>query len=281
MSLKYQFKREHMLNYFNPSRCLIVCICWVLFALIPFNHPRAATQFTKADSNSFYFNKDGQEIKLVTPFKSPQFLGVLDDGTVAPYSLYLAQACTQCPVDPPSVYMQKIEGQNNKPFQFVYPGKITDTKKGQIVFDSRAFYGECIKGVKSAYVSFQKEIVDRRRGLQRSVFVAKPGDQKPQEKLMERGLPAVETALQLVKKKVCFEIPPKNRKVLSRPLDLSSQKGLEDDEDETEEFERKKGFDETEPNPDAPNTDTSGFETGDAVNSTANKKEENKVEKKQ
>lgn len=220
----------------------------------------ADTSYIKSEGNSLYFIKDTKEIKLATPYKGSQFLAVLDDGLTPPYALYLAPSCDNCSMESPSVYMQKIEGSGNRPFQFIYPGKITDPKKGQTVYEARAFYGQCLHGVKSSYVSFQKEIVDRRRGLQRSVFVAKPADEKPEEKLMERKLPAIETALHYVKKKTCFEVTPKNRKVLNRPLDLTPRKGLDDDEDETEEFERKQGDEAPAETEGEKKVDITGFE---------------------
>ncbi len=85
--------------------------------------------------------------------------------------------------------------------------------------------------MKAGLVAHQRESVDR-RGMQKSVLIAEPGPQYVYEVLLERRLPNVKTTLDLVKRKVCFEVAGRSRSVLRKPLNLTPQKGLDDDEEE-------------------------------------------------
>jgi hypothetical protein len=129
-----------------------------------------------------------------------------------------------------------MDNPKQKPMQFVYPGKVIDPKKGQVVFESRAFYGQCLPKIPAAYVVHQRENVGR-RGFQRSVFVAQITPEGATEQLVERRLPTVTTTLQLVKRKVCFEIQGKTRTVLKKPLDLTPRQGMDDEDEEADDLE--------------------------------------------
>jgi len=148
-----------------------------------------------------------------------------------------ARACRSCEASNTSLYLQRIDGKG-KATSFVFPGRITDPKKGALVYDGRLFYGHCLPSVKSGVVTHQREVVDR-RGVQKSVLIAEPGPQYVYEVLLERKLPNVNTTLDLVKRKVCMEIPGRNRNVLKKPLDLSPKNGLEDDENEDDKNDEK------------------------------------------
>ncbi len=192
---------------------------------------------TSGSSLVFKNEKSGKSESLKTDVPSPLYISVLTDpesGT--PYALYEGKSCANCDPANTSVFLQRLDGKG-KVTSFVYPGRITDPKKGALVFEGRLFYGNCLPNVKQGVVSHQREIVDR-RGMQRSVVIAEPGPQYAYEVLMERRLPNVKTTLALVKKKSCFEIPGKSRTVLRKPLDLTPRKGL-DDEEEEEEFVEK------------------------------------------
>jgi hypothetical protein len=182
--------------------------------------------------------KDGKTETLKTDADKPNFVSVLTDpesGT--PYVLYEARTCPKCEASNTSLYLHRLDGRG-KATKFSYPGKITDTKKGALVYNGQFFYGHCLPSVKAGVVIHQSEAVDR-RGTQRSVVIAEPGPQYVYEVLLERRLPSVKTTQDLVKRKVCTQIAGRDRAVLRKPLDLTPKKGLDDNEEEDEEVKEK------------------------------------------
>jgi hypothetical protein len=196
--------------------------------------------FDKVSGSSLSFKneKDGKKETLKTAFSDPKFVSILSDpesGT--PYVLYEGLTCEKCEPSNTSLYLERLDGKG-KATKFSYPGKITDTKKGVLVYQGRLFYGHCLPSVKAGVVIHQREVVDR-RGTQKSVVIAEPGPQYVYEVLLERRLPNEKTTLDLVKRRVCTEISGRNRNVLRKPLDLTPRKGLDDDEEEDEETKEK------------------------------------------
>jgi hypothetical protein len=159
-------------------------------------------------------------------------LGTIEaaDGS-PPYLLFSGRACQSCDQDR-HVYAIRADG--GRSTHFVYPGKILDPKSRAVVLESRAFFGKCLPGGRDAYVVFQREKVDRRRGMQTSVFVAEPARDHLSERLIERRQPNVKTALQQVKRKQCQEIEGRNRLMLAKPLDLKPRRITDEDEEEDE-----------------------------------------------
>lgn len=207
-----------------------------LSTLAPLNSALAAWVFEKISGQIIVFKeeKSGKSESLKTEAPAPTFISVITDpesGTA--YALFEARACRTCEPSNTSLFLQRIDGKG-KATSFVYPGRITDPKKGSLVYDGRLFYGNCLPSVKAGIVTHQRETVDR-RGTQRSVLIAEPGPQYVYEVLLERKLPSVKTTLELVKRKVCMEIPGRNRSVLKKALDLTPKQGLSDEEDDEEE----------------------------------------------
>ncbi len=176
---------------------------------------------------------------------------------VGPYLILSAKPCENCLHDQ-SIYLYNLAENSvfGKKFsQYVYPGKIIDTKENKVVFDSRAFFGKCLpenrslekyfesqniqKPFKEFYIVFQKEKVDRRHGMQLSVFVAIPGQNYIHEKLIERHMPQLSWILQKVKSKQCHEIEGRNRKTFLQALELKIKKD-EDLIDEEQDREPEK-----------------------------------------
>ncbi len=215
-----------------------------LLGLNPLNPARAAWVFDKASGQTLSFkdDKSGKSENLKTEAPAPSFVSVLTDpesGTG--YALFEARSCRTCEAANTSLFLQRIDGKG-KATSFVYPGRITDPKKGALVYSGRLFYGHCLPSVKAGIVTHQLESVDR-RGAQKSVLIAEPGPQYVYEVLLERKLPNVKTTLDLVKRKVCMEVPGRNRTVLRKPLDLSPKKGLDDEEEDDEDKNDEKAPD--------------------------------------
>lgn len=222
------------------SLCVKILTLLIFTALSVPNAARAAWSFEKTAGQTLTFkdDKSGKSESLKTESPAPTFVSLLTDpesGTA--YALFEARACRTCESTNTSLFLQRIDGKG-KATSFVYPGRITDPKKGALVYDGRLFYGHCLPSVKAGIVTHQREVVDR-RGAQKSVLIAEPGPQYVYEVLLERKLPSVNTTLDLVKRKVCMEIPGRNRSVLRKPLDLSPKKGLNDDDDEEDKNDEK------------------------------------------
>lgn len=194
----------------------------------------ASWTFDKTSGNSLIFKQDGSSKTetLKTESPSPIYIALLTDPeSNTPYILYEGRSCASCESTNTSLFLQRLDGKG-KTSSHVYPGRITDPKKG-LVYEGRVFYGNCLPKVKAGLVAHQRESVDR-RGMQKSVLIAEPGPQYVYEVLLERRLPNVKTTLDLVKRKVCFEIPGRSRSSLRRPLNLTPKKGVDDDEEDDE-----------------------------------------------
>lgn len=175
----------------------------------------------------FAKSADGSTPKpLKTDLHDLKYLSQLqgnDDGAPTPaYHLVTGRPCKDCLQDI-GIYAFRASG--GKPTAYIYPGKIFEPKTRQLVLESRAFYGRCLYREKNpVYVVFQREHVDRRRGMQSSVFVAQPGSDHMVERLIEARLPRVQDTLKLVKSKACREVPGRNRIMVSRPLNVDSRR---------------------------------------------------------
>jgi hypothetical protein len=200
---------------------------------------QASWVFDKTSGSTLFFKSEEgnktESLKSDTP--SPNFVAMLTDPeSNTPYVIYEGRTCNSCETTNISLFVQRLDGKG-KATSYVYPGRITDPKKG-LVYEGRVFYGNCLPKVKAGIVAHQRESVDR-RGMQNSVLIAEPGPQYVYEILLERRLPNVRTTLDFVKRKSCFEIAGKSRSVLRKPLNLTPQKGVGDDDEEEDDADKK------------------------------------------
>jgi hypothetical protein len=201
----------------------------------PTPSPIEQVTFDRLEQDTVYF-KAPEGAPLPQPLKTNLFdlsyLGILKPSEGgAPYFLFTGKPCQSC-LDDKAIYA--LRPNSTKPTTFVSPGKIIDPKNKGLLLESRAFYGKCLPRRGDVYVAFQKERVDRKRGLQPSVFVAEAGKDYFDENLIERRLPSVKTTEQLVKRKTCWEIAGRNRLMLSKPLDLHPRANVDSDDDSDE-----------------------------------------------
>ncbi|OFZ55785.1 MAG: hypothetical protein A2428_18015 [Bdellovibrionales bacterium RIFOXYC1_FULL_54_43] len=164
-----------------------------------------------------------------------RYLGALHDpGGSTPYFLFTGRPCENCAQSSAVYALRPTTGALAHTLtSFVYPGKVLEAKTRAVLLDSRAFFGRCLYREKSdVYVVFQKERVDRRRSLQQSVFIAEPGPEHLDERLLERGLPRLQDTLKLVRAKQCRELDGRNRLMLRKPLDLTPRRGTDRDDDD-------------------------------------------------
>ncbi len=179
-------------------------------------------------SGTVYFSKEG--VELETPFHQLGVLGKmnLEVEGVPPYYLFSALPCGE-----PSckerrlVFLVRADGQVKT--TFVYPGKVRDRKSRRLLLDSRAFFGKCLPSKGEIFIVFQKEKLDRRRGLRRSVYLAEVGKDRIHEKLIIRRRPRLRHVIRQVKRKTCEEIKGFNRLTMGfkipPPQKLSKEEG--------------------------------------------------------
>lgn len=202
--------------------------------------PPTALEYDRTEDTTIYFKAPpGTPVPppLKTELYDLVYLGVLRPSPstppAQPYFLFTGRPCKNCIQD---VGVYAIRPTGGRPTTYVHPGKILDSKTGAVVLESRAFFGRCLtRQSGTQYLVFQKERVDRRNRLQISVLIAEPGSDHMNERLIERHLPRLEETLRLVKSKACHEITGRNRRMLSRPLDINTRHQIpEKDEDDAE-----------------------------------------------
>jgi hypothetical protein len=216
----------------------------------------ASIEFDRIQDGILYFAQNGQSgtkppAPLDTHLTDAQLIGVLralPGGE--PYALMTGKTCKDCLADPGLFALPPSGG---KPNGYLYPGKIFQNKTRALVYEGRAFYGRCLsRKPVDVLVIFQREIVDRKHGLLKSVLIAEPALEHEgglqshlHETLLESRLPSLNDTLKWVKKRQCTEIAGRNRVMLSHPLDvqLRGARGLrnEDDEDNDKTDEDESG----------------------------------------
>ncbi|MBU6375263.1 MAG: hypothetical protein KGQ59_04655 [Bdellovibrionales bacterium] len=110
-----------------------------------------------------------------------------------------------------SLFIVRADGKL-KPQRLTFPGKLLDPKTRETVHESRAFFGRCLASQEhDALVLYQRDRLDRRRGMHSSVYVAEAAPDLLSERVIERRLPSMKTVQQRIKIRQCTEISGKNR----------------------------------------------------------------------
>jgi hypothetical protein len=178
---------------------------------------------------------------LQTSLQQLELVGTLPPapGTPFPFVLVAGKPCKDCE-NHKGLYLVRVDGK--KSAEFVFPGKIRELDTHATVFESRAFWGQCLPTGGYQYLSFQREKVDRRHGLRQSVFTATPGKNFIDEKLNESRGPSLQAVLNQVKKKKCFEITGVERTQMHAKINLRPAKSApeEEEEDQVKENETEK-----------------------------------------
>lgn len=182
--------------------------------------------------------------------KEPQLMGALEsEAKAAPY--LLLSGLTNDTQDR-ALFLVRADG-SMKPQRITFPGKLLDPKTRDLVYESKVFFGRCLLKQKyDAIVVFQREHMDRKRGLQRSVYIAEAAPTMLEERLLERGLPSERMLQMKVRGKQCSEIAGRNRTFDLGFFSLRSRRGSEiadsdsDDEDDKDKDALKKAEYDTE-----------------------------------
>lgn len=119
--------------------------------------------------------------------REPQWIGVLDSEAGKPPYLLVSGLSSESPER--AVFLVRADGRI-RPQRVTLPGRLLDPKNRELVFESRLFFGRCLGTQKyDAIVSYQRERLDRKRGMQSSVYIAEASPTMLDERLMERSLP--------------------------------------------------------------------------------------------
>lgn len=191
------------------------------------------------------------------PLFDLDYLGTLNAGEKSsPWWVVKAKPCSNCSSEPfvwliPSAAANS--GNSIRPFRFVSPGRVLDPKTRNVLLDSRSFYGNCLREPSDdVYVVFQREKLDRKSRLWKSVYIAEPAGTGIREKLIERRLPPLEVTLQKVRQKKCFEISTRNRMMnrdIYRPYAASQSQLLDESAENIDDTPKENQTDAELPSP--------------------------------
>ncbi len=206
--------------------------------------PEPSLTLDRIDGSTLIFQA-GKPLK--TNLFELKFLGVLRDSGEAPFLVISGRNCKDCSTET-QVHLVRRDGELTQ--TFVHPGRVSDPKTGNVLLDSRAFFGKCLPGQADSYVVLQKELIEKKRRGARvrltesSLFTAQPEAGRLSEKLTELRSVGHLTSrqrevLRQVKANRCFEIPGASRVATQKPfevknhrLDIEAEEEVEEDETE-------------------------------------------------
>jgi len=160
----------------------------------------------------------------------------------APWVLLSAKPCKDCAMSEKDLFL--IRPTTGEMHQINQPGKIIDPKAGQLIHESKGYYGRCVEGRRPGVFVFQREKVDRKSRLASSFYAAETSPTVLTEVLLEKGFPSLKNTLKLTKQGVCTEIPGINRTITGKATAVQGQSlaeklgaagaGEDDEEDEND-----------------------------------------------
>lgn len=216
-----------------------------LWATVAVAAPDPSLSLDRIDGNTLIF-QSGKPLK--TNLFELKFLGVLRESGEPPFLVISGRNCKDCSTEL-QVHLVRRDGELTQ--TFVHPGKVTDPKTGNILLESRAFFGKCLPGQAESYVVLQKELIEKKRRGARirttetSLFTAQPEAGRLSEKLTElRSVGSMTSrqreVLRQVKANRCTEVPGTSRLATLKPfdvkvhrLDIEAEDDAEEDEPET------------------------------------------------
>lgn len=209
----------------------------------------------KEGAETFRFKADGNSstTEYKAPFVDASFIAFLGGkgGSGSPFALLKGRTCANCTTEQQSYFLVNVKPKS-KLYSMIQPGRIVDSKKGMTVYESRAFYGRCLNDEREGYFVFQREHVNKRRGYQKSVYMATVTETQSNaasegteltENLIDgkRHLPNIDVAVRRVRAKECFELPRQSRSMMKTAFNLGPKRvGMKEDDDDKFEKEAEK-----------------------------------------
>jgi hypothetical protein len=151
--------------------------------------------------------------KFTTTLYELKVIGELRTANKLPYYILSGRGCHQCGANTSLYIHSPSDGSmrnEREQTHFSYPGKETNYMDGQLLFESRAFFGDCAAGHQNAVIWFQKSIDDNRKWHSR-VFVAQVNADRLSDGVLSDAVPNLSEAEAAVKAGGCREIPGINR----------------------------------------------------------------------
>lgn len=145
-----------------------------------------------------------------------QFIGQLAARDRPPYIVFAGRRCYDCESNP-SIYVHSpSDGRMTKRTKrYRYPGRLYSHVNGQLIEETRTFFGECLAGRSAAtvvwFVRTRRDTPDWRELV---ILVESLGSSLNEETITDPA-PSIEPTLTLVEQKRCREIP--GRQMSSEP----------------------------------------------------------------
>ena len=137
-----------------------------------------------------------------------EFIGQLTARGKPPFNIYAGRRCHGCESNK-SIYIHSaFQGRmSHRTPRYRYPGRLYSRVDGQLVEETRAFFGDCVPGHSaSTMVWFVRTRLDRSSWENEVVLVESLGTSLNSEVLTEPA-PVIEPTLELVEQGRCREIP--------------------------------------------------------------------------
>lgn len=118
-------------------------------------------KFEKVVGQTIYFSNAKQ---FKTNLYDLKYIGQLKTENKAPYLILSGRSCTDCDenisiyIHSPSDGQMKSETEQSR---YAYPGKEYDYMDKSLLFESRMFYGDCLKGKGSCVIWVQKQLNEK------------------------------------------------------------------------------------------------------------------------
>ena len=157
--------------------------------------------------------RNGEEMR--SDIVDLQFLGQIPAGDKPPYIVFSGRRCANCESNV-SIYVSKPGSRLSKGSdRYRYPGRLYSHINGQLIEETRAFFGECLAGHSAGTVVwFVRSRRDGAEWQDFTVLIEVLGSGLNEETLRDPA-PSIEPTLALVKQDRCREIP--GRQMSSEP----------------------------------------------------------------
>jgi hypothetical protein len=151
--------------------------------------------------------------KFKTTLSKVKVIGRLRTTRKVPYFILSGVGCEDCDanisiyIHSPSDGPMKDEGGQTR---FFYPGRETDHEHGNLLYEARMFFGDCVALHPNAVIWFERFLGDDRQWQPDVTFVEVKND-KLVEEHAHQDLPTINEAEDSVKRGGCQELPGMDR----------------------------------------------------------------------
>src|ERR1035437_1486831 len=184
---------------------------WVFFVIVALfaatARPIGAQQMKSANQTGILTLPDGSKFK--TTIYGMKVIGRLRTIKKLPYLILSGTTCTECDenisiyIHSPSDGPMKNEG---KQLRLSYPGQEIDYQSGQVEYEGRMFYGDCLPAHPNAVVWFDRTLGDDEK-WHHGVWVVEVKEDHLVTTELHGDLPELSDAQTAVRTGQCHELP--------------------------------------------------------------------------